>query len=322
MTRVPLPTTEYMSAKVNYDKVVLTTIDVVSAPTEENPKRVTFSDLSQSKKNDDDAIFIHNIREVSRGPGVGWDTKVDFEADSLTYSEALEIVDNNSAGKKVLFVIHGFGTEGSFHLVDCKNVTTHYDFTKIYIIPVIWPSLGSSGIFDYFDDRKYSREAGRALKSIKKPIEGFTASIAMHSMGNRVFRYMADSDFNFDNIFLVAADVDRDIFDENYISGRGEEHQHGLSIKSCLKDETGKIHVIYNKKDSKLFQSKFFNFKRRLGATPLDVEKSVHKDLKDVLVNIDASNDGISHKKMLYENAKEHNYHFFTETAKYYDENA
>mmetsp|Transcript_9349 Transcript_9349/g.10307 ORF Transcript_9349/g.10307 Transcript_9349/m.10307 type:complete len:334 (-) Transcript_9349:129-1130(-) len=323
----PVMTKESMLATVNYAGVVLTSIDVVPSPTEENPDRVTFGDLTEACIDDDDALFLHDIKETKRGEGTGWDTTVEFEATKLTPAQAKEMIGKD---KKALFVIHGFSTQASFHLADCLNAKDK--FTKVNLIPVIWPSLGQGGFWDYRNDRKYSKAAGKALQSMKGPLQKMGddvhASIVAHSMGNRVFRNFSDPSFNFDNIFMVAADVDGDIFHEDYINGGDDDYRkHGLNIKSMLTNaDEGKIHVLFNPSDSRMFQSRIMNLGMRLGGAGVNMEpaswfsQTVHPDLKDSIVNVNALEEN-----MLYPEApgkSDHNYHFHDNVCKYYEDHA
>ena len=176
----PHMTRETMKMKVNYGGVILTTIDVTDAPEEGRPNKVTFSDTTKGRSDDDDAIFLHNIREVAR-TGKGFATQVDYEADKLTVEEAKELLAQDS--RKVLFVIHGFNTQASFHLLDCTFANEKAK--KVQIVPICWPSEGNP--FNYFEDKGYSRAAGFALKKamagpMKELLAGdMKASILSHS---------------------------------------------------------------------------------------------------------------------------------------------
>lgn len=156
----------------------------------------------------------------------------------------------------------------------------------------------------------------------------FFTNVCFLSVGNRVFRHFADPTFKFYNIFLCAADVDGDIFHED---ASAEKKEQAKNIVGMLSDENeGNVHVIYNKKDDKLGQSKFMNLfeGERLGASGVRMEaqkrffglrslSSVSDDCKDNIVNVDATEKGF-----LYDYAKDHNYHFYDKTVEYYDEHA
>jgi hypothetical protein len=178
--------TASMKTTVNYSDVVLTTIDVVDAPTGDNPKRVTFSDATVGAIDDKDAVFLCNIREVSR-EGEGYQTIVEFEADKLSISEAVNAIKeklDKTGYSKALFVVHGFNTNASFHLLDCLNANPM--FTKNYVIPVMWPSQGKSSAWEYKNDQKFSKSAAHALQNtLKEPLEAMTGkysvSLVCHS---------------------------------------------------------------------------------------------------------------------------------------------
>lgn len=147
-------------------------------------------------------------------------------------------------------------------------------------------------------------------------------------MGNRVFRHFADPSFNFDNIFMCAADIDGDMF-HNDVAGVKKEQAKNI-VEMLSDKEQGKVHVIYNKKDNRLGQSKIMNFLegKRLGASGVRMEakkrlmglrslSNVSDDHKDNIVNVDATEEGF-----LYDDEKDHNYHFYNKTVEYYDEHA
>ena len=75
-------TPETMKMKVNYEDVILTNINVIDAPEEGRPNKVTFSDTSKGRQDNDNAVFLHNIREVAR-TCEEWKTQVYYEADKL-----------------------------------------------------------------------------------------------------------------------------------------------------------------------------------------------------------------------------------------------
>lgn len=328
----PVMVEESMKKIVNYDGLVLTSIDVESSPTEDKLNRVTFSDATLGSREDKDAVFLRNIREVSR-KGEGWKTVVDFEAELVTFEEALAAATagtDKCSKRKPFFVVHGFNTNASFHLLDCLQAQSK--LSKAYIIPVIWPSTGSGSLFDYKTDRALSKAAGESFRSsMLEPMRALTAvggaSIMCHSMGNRVFRNFATgSDICFDNIFMVAADVDGDLFHEAYIHGSwsllyryAEWRQHGINIKNMLSHD-GKVHVIYNPSDVRLSQSMLMKFgNTRLGAEGVNfgwdwLGYTVHPKLKDSIVNVNAHEHD-----MMYENMCDHNYHFHDNVCKYYE---
>lgn len=147
-------TPETMKMKVNFEGVILTNIDVIDAPEEGRPNKVTFNDTTKVRNDDGNAVFLHNIREVAR-TCEEWKTQVYYEADKLTTEKAKALLTGNS--KEALFVIHGFNTPVSFHLLDCKFAKAK----NVHIVPICWSSKTP---FDYFKDKGYNRAPDFALK--------------------------------------------------------------------------------------------------------------------------------------------------------------
>ena len=151
---------ETMKMKVNYEGVILTNIDVIDAPEEGRPNKVTFSDTSKGRNDEGNAVFLHNIREVAR-TCKEWKTQVYYEADKLTVENAKALLTGNTS-KEALFVIHGFNTLVSFHLLDCKFANEKAK--KVYIVPICWSSEENKSPFEYFKDKGHNRAPDFALK--------------------------------------------------------------------------------------------------------------------------------------------------------------
>ena len=127
---------------------------------------------------------------------------------------------------------------------------------------------------------------------------------------------------------MCAADVDGDMFHEDVA---GVKKAQAKNIVEMLSDkEEGKVHIIYNKKDVRLGQSKIMNVLegKRLGASGVRMEAKksffglrslscVSDCYKVNIVNVDATEEGF-----LYDDEKDHNYHFYNKTVEYYDEHA
>ena len=276
-------TLQVASAKVedyHYDGLILTSIDVKKAPIEGHPNRVTFSEATPGKKDDTTAVLLHKIKCLKDG-GKG---KKEFEAEELTPRNAQQLINNESTdekerkssffrpkNRKALFCVHGFNVQPSDQMQNLK--TTEQQFKKFALIPVIWPSKG--GALNYWTDRVSSAAAGRAFQSLSDSAKHFkNKSLLCHSLGNRVLRNFAMKRFKFDNIFMVAADVERQLFHDNYINGSSgpeDEREDGLDIFSMLSKEggkiKGKIHVLHNRFDYALTGSAItkFGLTNRLG---------------------------------------------------------
>ena len=189
-----------IEAKLLYKDLVLTSIDVTKAPTEQRPNRVEFpGGVVDGTDSDDTAVFLKNVSEARRENG-----KLILEGD-LVDIRTVEKLTNN----KALFCIHGFNVAPEVHMEECKNARGSTQ--KFTLIPVIWPAKAEGGITPSNYSRKRETEsvgAGKAFKTLKKYIDSGKLkykSLHAHSMGNRVLRYAADAGFTFDNIFMVAA---------------------------------------------------------------------------------------------------------------------
>lgn len=260
-----------VSARINYEGLVLTSIDV--KPIDGQPNRVKFSGKIKGKKDDDDAVFLKNVIQTNDRDEDGERL---FEAVKVSVSEAKKIIDKASEdGRgKPLFCIHGFNVQPGSHLNSCKKHQVKFNQGKFMLVPVIWPSDG--GVSNYLGDRYgNSMGAGEALKSLKKGFDCFPSkSLLAHSMGNRVLRFAANAKFKFDNIFMAAADVPHDLFNKSYIQSSDDpnsEKKDGLLITKMLSRDRsnkpkGKVHVLTNSNDYALTGSNWLNWKPRLGA--------------------------------------------------------
>ena len=194
---------------------------------------------------------------------------------------------------------------------------------------MIWPTAG--GVTKYVLDRDNSEIAGLALKSMLEYSKRFPRkSLLAHSMGNRVLRYAADSKFEFDNIFMVAADVDADIFNQECTGerwwtklsqklGREDRSEDGRNIINMLKDG-GKVHVLHNHLDKALWISwlqKWFKSgtKKRLGSNGADLN-ALCKDSKGKVTNLDCQKEWLNKAKPW--RRFEHTYQWDAEALAYY----
>ncbi len=195
--------------------------------------------------------------------------------------------------------------------------TPHLGGKTFKCIPVIWPAI--ENLRNYSTDRNNnSVGGGKAFKALAEIAAEFNIkSIMCHSMGNRVLRFMSTPDMKFDNIFMVAADVRDDVFNQKYVDKEDDENDRckdALRIKSMLKNENSKINVVLNKRDGALIIStvqKFF-LAPRLGLKGV-VEDELHSEFKGK--NIIENKDLTETQKLF-----EHNYHFSDEAMKVYDE--
>mmetsp|Transcript_19485 Transcript_19485/g.24535 ORF Transcript_19485/g.24535 Transcript_19485/m.24535 type:complete len:318 (-) Transcript_19485:173-1126(-) len=309
-----------------YESIVLTSIDVEDSPTPDSPNRVVFSASTPGSRDDTTATFIHKVKDVANDDGSPPSGLL--EAVKLLPGEVQKVIDGESSDeierstskkdedvhRKILFSVHGFAGDPRGYLLQIKWVEER--FQKFKLIPVLWPSAGM--MVGYFRDRALSKAAGKAFQSIAAPTEGFSKSILCHSMGNRVLRNFANSEHKFENIFMVAPDVDGKMFNQSYIEGGKQEwRKDGMRIKDMLApNKGGKIHILYNKNDSDLLLSTIINMKSRLGREGVSVDgcccsgDKLHDDVESSINTVDWTNSSPS---------SSHNYQFDWGAVAYYE---
>ena len=281
-----------------YEGIIVTTYGVIDSPTEENPNRVTFNFESPGDDDNVAANFIHQIKDIGGGL---------LEGTKLTVEGVREVAMNGEAKGKLLFSIYGFAANPRGYMIQISYAQR--DFKKFMLIPVIWPSKGK--IMAYFADQRLSASAGKLLQSITPTgqNETISKSILCHSMGNRVLKNFANQGVTFDNIFMVAADVDEDLFNAGWF---GSKNEQALNIKNTLTEgKGGKIHVLYSKNDNALFGSCFANgFKARLGREGIKLDKVI-PEVKDFIVSKDVTDEDGGELG--------HNYQFKRHAIDYYE---
>ena len=279
-----------------YEGIIVTTFGVIDSPTATNPNQVTFNFDSPGDDDKNAASFIHRIKDIGGGQ---------FEATKLTVEGVREVVMTTGEAKgKLLFSVHGFATKPREYLEN-TIANAQRDFNKFRLIPVIWPSEGD--LTKYYEDQFFSELVGKLLQSITPTgqNETISKSILCHSMGNRVLRNFANEGVTFDNIFMVAADVDEDLFNAGKLNG---DEEQALNIKNMLtKGKGGKIHVLYSKKDEALslsagaFLPDLLGFagaflrgnpdpRPRLGREGVDLN-NVIPEVKDFIASKDVTNE-------------------------------
>lgn len=136
-----------------------------------------------------------------------------LEAEKINAGEAKTLLEEKE--DKPLFTIHGYNVQPKGYLESMAALESEENankFSKFNLVPVLWPSKGimvNEATSGYNEDRESSKLAGenlKDLKNLKSTIDGFPyKSLVCHSMGNRVLRHAASCEFEFDNIFMVAA---------------------------------------------------------------------------------------------------------------------
>lgn len=265
-----------------YNGLIVTTIKVKPADAPAGSK-VTFN---EKDKNGSIAVFLKNIIKVNDTDKSG---KREFEATVVSAEEAKEICEiGHGSGKCTpLFILHGFNVEpGQMFKLDYGIFgTTSTSDMSYYPVPVIWASEGNTLL--YTKDQGNAFAAGLALQAFVDfiPNDMFPRkSLLLHSMGNHVVINGAclneAPDVKFENIFMVAADVPCDIFNEKpknrffftkqnkmtygYKKVKAENFFQMLETNSDGKPK-GKIYILWNSRDLALRASFFMNREHRLG---------------------------------------------------------
>jgi esterase/lipase superfamily enzyme len=169
-----------------------------------------------------------------------------FRAKIVDESAISRKVEAEDDQEKVLFYTHGFNVPPRYVMNECAEYARDYNRM---VIPLIW-AAEDRGVFGYGQDRLLNAptaaEAFRDKLDIAKHIR---KSLLCHSMGNYVLRLAARTDAQhrpFEDIFMVAADVNHDIFDESQNNHTNHTLNDGLEIASMAQKE---VHVLHSHKD-------------------------------------------------------------------------
>jgi len=285
----------------SYDGLMLITIDYLPSPElgknkiqfwENSPgvetdrsKTTKYFGQKSGKHNElltDAATFVHNCEWVSSSEGDG---KRVFKADKLTMLEAKQFfIDENGSDAVPFFAVHGFNMEPGVNMLDAQKGQNRLDLLvddddkeKIVIVPVLWPCDN----FNHKVDKANATEAGVEIHQMLDQAMATTnifpkKNLVCHSMGNFLLRRAANERLQFDNIFMVAADCNTEIFQKIYIAAYDENndkalHYHdGLNILKMLKpldkaNFTGMLYCVHNHHDIALKVSSLGVGKERLG---------------------------------------------------------
>jgi hypothetical protein len=320
-----------MTDNATFPYVVITSINVEAG---DDGKVVVDSDAI----NGSTATFLADLKEI----GNTFSSKEKkFDAKKLDPTEARSRIlkDIEGTNKTPLFCVHGYSTEPISVLSKAMERYEVMENSKYYPVFVIWPCSG------WFNSKKgtttgynkdsdiYAPNAGETFFDFVKQIPDNTfprKSLMMHSMGNHVVFdgacYLGTPEAQFENIFLVAADVPHDIFmknpNEDYEGENkriwGDKNKkasnfYNLLAKGADQKPKGKIVVLHNGDDKALFWSSWAeNWERRIGQRGMAKKRGGFLDLgfeddgenvldifKDIYVNEDMQSEfgglGIGH---------------------------
>jgi len=226
---------------------------------------VEFSGSILEEKDDRDMVYLVNVVEIKGGKHTNYHhEKIKFSA--IQVSAEIFVGRLAAKGKKVLACLHGFQGEPLSWINTCNKIQDHSDFDHL-VLPVIWPSVGrpywSYTFPEYYGkEQRIARTAGKAFNAITAFGTGeISLSLMSHSMGNRVLLSFAESQSTdpakkFDHIFMVAADVWEEVFNDRVITGKspGNAKWGDAGLKLCRMVHS-KIHIVHYEDDNVLWLS-------------------------------------------------------------------
>jgi len=272
-----------------------------------NRKKFTRSTGEQSGE----AFLLKNVE----------DKKSHYEADVVEAKEAAGVIQEalaESGREEVLFFIHGWKNSCRKSINTCIEMNNiELDSKKKFLVlPVFWAAGWRD--FQYRDERRISApEGGKDFRVLYNTMANVLKdstvkkSLVCHSMGNFVLRIFAQGhdDLNgdtqnqpvFEDIFMVAADVRWDLFNEEFNQGRTEEvdpDEKKANLKHSAYTDGGhkivnlaknKIHVLYNIGDKALLGRQVWHARGGSKASALGrcagyAMDKLHPDFKDKVV--------------------------------------
>ena len=220
-------------------KFLITSIDAddVSGAATPNPgiygegaKVVTFDGETHNTE-DTDMLFLMDAKILNPDADVN-DAKKKVQGVSVSkewFKQSLNAFTRRQHNGKVLVCVHGFTVEPAGWMESCDknlNQSSVKAFKELnpYVLPVIWPARQ----VNYTHTQDLSANAGKVFGdsiSFLDEDSDMSMSVMCHSLGNRTILYFAKQlplypTQIFDHIFLVAADVWDEAFNERVINNR------------------------------------------------------------------------------------------------------
>lgn len=329
-----------------YDKLAVTTIKIGKTPTEfdvlMDGDEIEFTKFSPHGKN---VIFMKDIVSTDG---------INYKAKFVSKQAAADLVKSRTnESTSALFCVHGFNVQPGSLL---RGLSEKYwgrferNGLKYYPVPVLW-ACNEKGLFGYkLDQGESAMKTGKGLKAFVDDIDNSSfprKSLLMHSMGNHlVFDGACGSDkapdADFENIFLVAADIPYDVFSDDPYEGYylssfrkkfgGKMHKAANLFSMLGKDSEGnpkgKIYIVHNRHDLALVGSSWFmNWESRIGSVGGGAFKKIlfwrknkvkiRTELREYIENKDFSSEHQKDDKLL-----KHSYQFEEFAVKFYSQKA
>jgi len=249
------------------------------------------------------------------------DKESHYEADVVQPEDAAAAIQEalaESGREEVLFYIHGWKNSCRDSVNKCvaMNNMELDPKKKFLVLPVFW-AAGWEDLM-YRDERRVAApEAGKDFRVLYNTMayalkdSTVKKSLICHSMGNFVLRIFAQGhdDLNgdtknppvFEDIFMVAADVRWDLFNEEFNQGHTEEvdtNEKKENLKHSGYTDGGhkivnlaknKVHVLYNTGDKALLARQVWHSKggskvSAIGRCAGYAMDKLHPDFKDKVV--------------------------------------
>jgi esterase/lipase superfamily enzyme len=198
----------------------------------------------------------------------------------------------------LLLCVHGFNTQPADWLRTCAD----YTGDNCTVIPVLWPASDKRSFWQaYREDQSNAPATGASFCPLLECLEqiGGKKSLMCHSMGNFVLKWSAPPQPPkrlFENIFMVAADVDQNIFDDQQDAGK-----RILSMAN-------RVHVLYSNNDLALWVGQTV-----IGRTPALGFYGPRKVVQNKVTSLKCN--AFSRSKGLLG----HRYHFAKQAIDYYE---
>jgi len=213
-----------------------------------------------------------------------YDKKSHYEADVVKPEDAAAVIQEalvDSGREEVLFFLHGWKNSCRESVNRCvvMNNMELDSKKKFLVLPIFWAAGWND--LQYSDERRVAApEAGKDFRELYSTMADslndctVKMSLLCHSMGNFVLRIFAQGHVElngetknppvFEDIFMVAADVRWDLFNEEFNQGHTDEEDPNEKKKNLRHSgytdgghkivnlAKNKVHVLYNYGDKAL----------------------------------------------------------------------
>jgi hypothetical protein len=314
---------------------MITGYDTVSSNNPDRPSRHHFNDNATSS-DDKRALVLQNI-ELS-GRRSCRTIHGDVLSQESFETELQELVDS---GRKILLCVHGFHTRASSWLKACGSYANAVDNPTFVVIAVVWPCGRKDGWLPWGVVGKYWKartvlapSAIQAFQDMLQIRSTIARSLMCHSMGNyflecaiaaptQLMHYF-DIVPEYDDIFMVAADVKNTIFDKAENVDRDspipeshilyENNQPAYGIVDIPNLARYSVHVLHSSKDIALKM----RFVLHLGGSALGYNGCPREHIGNDIVRARVVNHDCSSFSGDLD-WKRHGYAFTTSAIRYYE---